>query len=142
MPASNGIGSARAIARVYASMATGGHELGIKPATLDELKKPPGAAEWWAARPRASRRRCVLVRIHEALSMTRFGNSDTAFGTPGAGGSFGFADPDRELGYAYVMNHMGYHIADDPREGTSRRNLRLSALAGVAHRRGIASASA
>ena len=41
MPASNGIGSARAIARVYSAMATGGRELGIKPGTFDELKKPP-----------------------------------------------------------------------------------------------------
>jgi CubicO group peptidase (beta-lactamase class C family) len=120
MPASNGIGSARAIARVYASMATGGHELGIKPATLDALKSP-------AVAPSGGSRDLVL-HVDAAFScgftkpcaMTRFGTSDTAFGTPGAGGSFGFADPDRELGYAYVMNHMGYHIADDPREKALR----------------------
>jgi CubicO group peptidase (beta-lactamase class C family) len=119
-PASNGIGSARAIARVYASMATGGHELGIKPATLDELKKPPRV-------PSGGPRDLVLhvdaafsCGFTKPCSMTRFGSSDTAFGTPGAGGSFGFADPDRELGYAYVMNHMGYHIADDPREKALR----------------------
>ena len=101
-------------------MATGGHELGIKSATLDELKKP--------ARAPSGGPRDLVLHVDAAFScgftkpcsMTRFGSSDTAFGTPGAGGSFGFADPDRELGYAYVMNHMGYHIADDPREKALR----------------------
>ena len=32
----------------------------------------------------------------------RFGSSDRAFGTPGMGGSFGFADPDQQVGFAYV----------------------------------------
>ena len=49
-----------------------------------------------------------------------FGTSDTSFGHPGAGGSFGFADPDRGLGFAYVMNRMGFHLSDDPREKSLR----------------------
>jgi CubicO group peptidase (beta-lactamase class C family) len=44
-----------------------------------------------------------------------FGSSDNAFGTPGFGGSFGFADPDTGIGYAYVMNKLGFHVVD-PRE--------------------------
>jgi CubicO group peptidase (beta-lactamase class C family) len=53
-------------------------------------------------------------------SISRFGLSETAFGTPGAGGSFGFADPDAGLGFAYVMNRMGFHLIDDPREKALR----------------------
>jgi CubicO group peptidase (beta-lactamase class C family) len=45
-----------------------------------------------------------------------FGSSERAFGAPGAGGSFAFADPDARLGYAYVMNMMDFHLTDDPRE--------------------------
>ncbi len=37
-----------------------------------------------------------------------FGSSDKAFGWNGAGGSFGFADPDTGIGFGYVMNKMGY----------------------------------
>ena len=46
----------------------------------------------------------------------RFGSSDRAFGTPGAGGSFGFADPDTGIGFAYAMNKAGFHLYNDPRE--------------------------
>ena len=49
-----------------------------------------------------------------------FGSSQRAFGTPGAGGSFGFADPDAQLGFAYVMNNMDYYMFDDPREKALR----------------------
>jgi CubicO group peptidase (beta-lactamase class C family) len=48
------------------------------------------------------------------------GSSRRAFGTPDAGGSFGFADPDVQLGFAYVMNNMDFYMFDDPREKALR----------------------
>jgi CubicO group peptidase (beta-lactamase class C family) len=65
-----------------------------------------------------------------------FGSSQRTFGAPGAGGSFGFADPDKRLGYAYVMNKLDFYLQDDPREKALRDALyraieRLSAPAPV-----------
>ncbi|MFB8760959.1 hypothetical protein [Nocardiopsis alba] len=42
---------------------------------------------------------------------------------PGAGGSFGFADPATGTGYGYVPNRMGLRIRDDPRDAALRRAL-------------------
>ena len=66
------------------------------------------------------------VTSHFSLGFLRpgpgadFGSSPRAFGAPGAGGSFAFADPDARLGYAYVMNKMDFYMADDPREKALR----------------------
>jgi CubicO group peptidase (beta-lactamase class C family) len=49
-----------------------------------------------------------------------FGSSPRAFGAPGAGGSFTFADPDARLGYAYVMNTLDFYLENDSREKALR----------------------
>lgn len=120
LPASNGIGTARSVARAYEVFARGGAELGIREDTMEALVRP-------AAPPRRGLHDLVLrVDMTFSLGLLKpggiadFGTSTRAFGTPGAGGSFGFADPDLGLGYAYVMNRMGFHLADDPREKALR----------------------
>lgn len=40
MPAGNGTGTARSVAKLYGSAATGGSEIDVTPSTLDALKKP------------------------------------------------------------------------------------------------------
>lgn len=120
LPASNGIGQARAIARAYGVFATGGAELGIRPETMAALQSPATAP--------AHGRHDEVLQIDTAFSLgflkpsgwCRFGTDDKAFGTPGMGGSFGFADPELGLGFAYAMNRMGFHLADDPREKALR----------------------
>ena len=114
LPAGNGVGTARAIARAYSALAEGGAELEITAATLasltaiHEVERPMdavmGIPSWISL---------GYVRPGPQLA---FGSSQRAFGTPGAGGSFAFADPDARLGFAYVMNNTNYYFFDDPRE--------------------------
>lgn len=116
IPSVNGTGEVRAVAAVYGAVATGDEALDIGPATAHALAEPadvpPGGA------------RDVALRVETAFSMgflkpcpaLRYGSSPHAFGTPGAGGSFAFADPDAEVGYAYAMNRLGFHFPVDPRE--------------------------
>jgi CubicO group peptidase (beta-lactamase class C family) len=117
IPAANGIGEARAVARAYGEFATGGKALGLTADTLDALSRPAVAP--------SGGRVDVVLHIESVFSLGyvkpfprfRFGSSaDLAFGTPGAGGSFGFADPDVGVGFAYAMNRTGFRLYDDPRE--------------------------
>lgn len=48
--------------------------------------------------------------------MLPFGSSARAFGHTGTGGSFGYADPDHALGYAYVMNRADFAVPTSARE--------------------------
>ena len=114
VPAGNGVGTARAIARAYSAFAEGGAELGITPETFARVTEPPEVV-----RPIDE---VLGVPSYFSLGFLRpgpdvsFGSSPHAFGAPGAGGSFAFADPDAHLGYAYVMNKLDFYLSDDPRE--------------------------
>lgn len=44
-----------------------------------------------------------------------FGPAQTVFGHPGSGGSLALGDPQRQLGFAFVMNQMGPYVLVDPR---------------------------
>jgi CubicO group peptidase (beta-lactamase class C family) len=118
VPAGNGVGTARAIARAYSAFAEGGAELGVTPDTLARLMAPPAFSP--------ARDEILKLPAYYSLGFLRpgpnvaFGSSERSFGTPGAGGSFGFADPDAHLGYAYVMNKLDFHLIDDPREKALR----------------------
>ena len=60
-----------------------------------------------------------------------FGTSAAAFGAPGVGGSFAFADPASGSAYAYVTNKLGFNVFNDAREAALRhacfRSLRALA---------------
>lgn len=114
VPSGGGVGTARAIAHAYSVFATSGKELGLKEETLRQLRAP-------AVAPREGFRDGALkVEILFSLGFSKphpkhpFG-SPGSFGAPGTGGSFGFADPEAQIGYGYVLNGMGWHL-EDPRE--------------------------
>jgi CubicO group peptidase (beta-lactamase class C family) len=115
-PSVNGVGQPRAMARIYGALAAGGDDLGIHPDTARELHQP-------AAVPSGGSRDVALgIDARYAMGFLKpaagmpFGSSHRAFGTPGGGGSLGFADPDAQVGYAYAMNRLGFHMPVDPRE--------------------------
>lgn len=121
MPSSNGHGTARAVAQLYGAAATGAASLGLSPEVLAALTAP--------AVPPSRNTRDKVLNVQTAFSLGFskpkapfvFGSSDNAFGTPGFGGSFGFADPDTGVGFAYVMNRLGFHLWSDPREIALRK---------------------
>lgn len=116
IPSANGIGTASAVARLYGAAATGGAALGLTQPVRSELTAFPSPPN------RGLRDRVLKVDVVYSLGLAKpatlcvFGSSENAFGTPGFGGSFGFADPDTGVGFAYVMNRLGFHLCSDPRE--------------------------
>ncbi len=123
MPAGNGVGTARAVARIYDRMATTDGESFISPETLELLKQPP--------RPPAKSRFDRLTGLDSMFSLgfvkpsgsLRFGTDDSAFGSFGGGGSNGFADPVLGIGVSYVPDYFQYYITGYPREVALRKAL-------------------
>jgi CubicO group peptidase (beta-lactamase class C family) len=115
LPASNGTGQVRSVAKLYGEVGRGGPVLGLREPTLAALADP--------APPPTEGTFDVVLRAESLFSLGfckpwegfAFG-SPRAFGTPGAGGSFGFADPETGMGFAYAMNRMDFYLFSDPRE--------------------------
>ena len=113
------LGTARAMAHAYGVFASGGKELGLREQTLRAIMAPPRP-------PRVGgfRDACLMTEVPFSLGFMKPGANNpfghgSAFGAPGTGGSFAFADPHAQLGYAYVPNQMGAHL-EDPRERALR----------------------
>lgn len=122
IPAGGGVGTARAIARAYNVFATGGQKLGLKSETLQQLSAPAVPAR------HGFYDECIKGEVEFSLGFMKpnagfpFG-SPSAFGFPGAGGSLGFADPEKQIGYAYVPNKKGVTLGGDPRDVAIRHAL-------------------
>ncbi|APU40639.1 MULTISPECIES: serine hydrolase domain-containing protein [unclassified Streptomyces] len=121
LPASNGIGTARALARFY------GATIGV---VEDGARIFTPATTALAARERSAGPDRVLV------VNTRFGAgymlhgpaspllSPASFGHPGRGGSLAFADPEAGVGFGYVTNALAKSVTADPRAQALVRALR------------------
>jgi CubicO group peptidase (beta-lactamase class C family) len=114
IPAANGHGNARSVARVMAALACGGSLDGVR--LLSE-----------GALARATAEQCngsdlvlgVPMRWGQGFMLASealpLGPSRRAFGHGGWGGSLGIADPDARLSWAYVMNGMSAGTLGDTR---------------------------
>jgi CubicO group peptidase (beta-lactamase class C family) len=123
VPSGGAVGTARAIARAYSVFAAGGRELGLRPETLELLAAPAVPPE------RGFYDECMKnhgiqfsLGFMKSTSALPFGSA-RAFGSPGAGGALGFADPAVGVGYAYVTSRMGTRLAGDPRDVALREAL-------------------
>ena len=120
VPSGNAVGTARGIAHAYSVFASGGREFGLRRETLDRLAAP-------AVPPsRGFYDECMKARGFEfSLGFMKscagfpFGSA-SSYGSPGAGGAMGFADPEAGVGYAYVTCQMGTTLTGDPRDRALR----------------------
>ncbi|UCL88585.1 serine hydrolase domain-containing protein [Pseudomonas sp. HS-18] len=119
-PAANGHGNARSLAGFYDGLLQG--KL-LDEALLAELTREHAVGE---DRTLLTCTRfglgCMLDQPNVANAT--YGLGPQAFGHPGAGGSIGFADPERELAFGFVVNTLGPYVLMDPRA------QRLAHLAG------------
>jgi CubicO group peptidase (beta-lactamase class C family) len=122
VPSGNGVGTARAIAHAYGVFADGGRELGLRRATIDLLAAPaiPSAHGFHDE--------CLKGDVQFSLGFMKPGSawsfgSASSFGSPGAGGALGFADPAAGVGYAYVTSQMGTALTGDARDIALRAAL-------------------
>jgi len=113
IPGANGHGTARALAVLYGRAALGDAGGVISSdATLrcrDEQSRGPDLV--LGVPTRFGQGFMLRQETHEGGRCLGTG----AFGHPGAGGSLAFAEPERRLGFGYVMNRMGPRILLDDR---------------------------
>ena len=105
LPAANGHGTARALARVYGALAQGGELEGVRVLTPQAIDR--------AIVEQSNGPDAVLglpMRFGLGFMLTRpdapWGPNPRTFGHPGLGGSLGFADPDAGVGFGFVVNRL------------------------------------
>ncbi|MFE9576896.1 serine hydrolase domain-containing protein [Nocardia sp. NPDC006044] len=102
IPASNGIGTARGLARLYASLVgeVDGKRL-LTPATLAAaIREQTSGLDRVIMLPDRYATGFMLP-----IADLTLGGPNT-FGHPGRGGSLGYADPERNLAFAYITNYI------------------------------------
>jgi CubicO group peptidase (beta-lactamase class C family) len=105
LPSGNGHGNARALATIYGVLACGGESRGVRLLSREAVDRA-------RVQHANGRDETLGVPTHRTLGFmlpfVEFGDARPVgtFGHAGAGGSQGFADPERTLGFGYAMNQM------------------------------------
>ncbi len=115
IPAANGHGTARSLARVYGALAVGGTLDGVQVLSREQIERASSEQVFGDDEVLAP----IPTRFGLGFMLTQpmipFGPNPRSFGHPGAGGSIAFADPDARLGFGYVMNQMQMGLGGDAR---------------------------
>jgi CubicO group peptidase (beta-lactamase class C family) len=111
MPSSNGVGSARALARLYAAII--GEVDGRRILRADTVERACAVQSEGADR-------VLLLPTRFGLGfmlppMLAPGCGPQSFGHTGAGGSLGFADPAKRIGFGYVTTKLQFDLGGDER---------------------------
>jgi CubicO group peptidase (beta-lactamase class C family) len=105
LPAANGHTNARSLSRMYGALARGGDVDGVRLLSPEAVRR---AAQEQVCSPDA----VLVVETRRSLGfmLPVSGQPDVrgpeSFGHGGAGGSLGYADPERGIGFGYTMNKM------------------------------------
>jgi CubicO group peptidase (beta-lactamase class C family) len=127
IPAGNGHGSARALARIYGAVACDGTQDGVtvlSPAAVDRAR----------TEQRYGPDNVLPLTTRFGLGF-QLGTADepigpgSAFGHAGAGGSLGFADPEARLGFGYAMNRMEHGLFLMGPRATALMNAAFASIA-------------
>ena len=106
IPSTNGHGTARGVARVYAALANGGEIGGVRILERETLQlattEQSSGEDLITQRPSRFGLGFQLTQIERPL-----GPNTGAFGHFGAGGSLGFCDPETGVAFGYITNVMG-----------------------------------
>lgn len=110
-PAANGHGNARSLAGFYSGLLDGSL---LESELLDELTRQHslGMDKTLLTQTRFGLG-CMLDQPD--VPNATFGLGSRAFGHPGAGGSVGFADPERDVAFGFAVNTLGPYVLMDPR---------------------------
>jgi CubicO group peptidase (beta-lactamase class C family) len=122
IPAANGIATARALAKLYASCVgeVDGRRLLDAATVKDAIVEQSNGPDKVLTLPTRFGSGFFLTSDFAPLLGER------SFGHAGAGGSLAFADPDAEVGFAYVMNKMQQNLGGDPRTLSLIDGVRMS----------------
>lgn len=110
-PAANGHGNARSLAGFYSGLLDGRL---LESELLDELTREHAVGEDKTLLTRTRFGLGCMLDQPEVANAT-YGMGARAFGHPGAGGSIGFADPERDVAFGFVTNNLGPFVLMDPR---------------------------
>ena len=110
-PAANGHGNARSLAGFYAALLDG--QL-LDAQELAEMTREHSQGEDLTLLT-ATRFGLGCMLDQTDVANATYGMGRLAFGHPGAGGSTGFADPERDLAFGFVTNTLGPYVLMDPR---------------------------
>ena len=110
-PAANGHGNARSLAGFYSGLLDG--QL-LESELLAELTREHAVGEDKTLLTRTRFGLGCMLDQPEIANAT-YGMWPRAFGHPGAGGSIGFADPERDVAFGFVTNNLGPFVLMDPR---------------------------